>query len=70
MESNGRTTVHVFRNEMGQHVGTAFAQIVAEELGLNWSEVTIDYPQMDHKTMSTYGLQMTGGSYSVFEEFG
>ena len=70
MESNGRTTVHIFRNEMGQHVGTAFAQIVAEELGLNWSEVTIDYPQMDHKTMSTYGLQMTGGSYSVFEEFG
>ncbi len=70
MESNGRTTVHVFRNEMGQHVGTAFAQIVAEELGLNWSDITIDYPQMDHKTLSQYGLQMTGGSYSVYEEFG
>ena len=32
MESNGRTTVHVFKAEMGQHVGTAFAQIVAEQL--------------------------------------
>ncbi len=69
MESNGRTTVHIFRMEMGQHVGTALAQIVAEELGLNWKDVTIDYPQMDHTTMATYGLQLTGGSYSVYEEF-
>ena len=50
MESNGRTTVHIFRNEMGQHVGTALAQIVAEELGLSWEDVTIDYPQMDYTT--------------------
>ncbi len=69
MESNGRTTVHIFRMEMGQHVGTSLAQIVAEELGLSWNDVTIDYPQMDHTTMATYGLQLTGGSYSIFEEF-
>ena len=69
MESNGRTTVHIFRNEMGQHVGTALAQIVAEELGLSWEDVTIDYPQMDYTTINTYGPQLTGGSWSIFEEF-
>ena len=69
MESNGRTTVHIFRCEMGQHVGTSLAQIVAEELGLRWDDVTIDYPQMDHETISKYGLQLTGGSMSVTQEF-
>ena len=59
MESNGRTTVHIFRCEMGQHVGTSLAQIVAEELGLRWDDVTIDY-HMDHETISKYGLQLTG----------
>ena len=69
MESNGRTTVHIFRNEMGQHVGTSLAQIVAEELCLSWNDVTIDYPQMDSNTYGTYGMQLTGGSWSVVSEF-
>ena len=69
MESNGRTTVHIFKNEMGQHVGTSLAQIVAEELCLSWKDVTIDYPQMDSSTIATYGMQMTGGSWSVVSEF-
>ena len=69
MESNGRTTVHIFRNEMGQHVGTSLAQIVAEELCLSWKDVTIDYPQMDSNTFGIYGMQLTGGSWSVVSEF-
>ncbi len=69
MESNGRTTVHIFRNEMGQHIGTSLAQIVAEELCLSWKDVTIDYPQMDSNTYDTYGMQLTGGSWSVVSEF-
>ena len=69
MESNGRTTVHIFRNEMGQHIGTSLAQIVAEELCLSWKDVTIDYPQMDSNTYGTYGMQLTGGSWSVVSEF-
>ena len=48
MESNGRTTVHIFRNEMGQHVGTSLAQIVAEELGLSWEGC--------HNRLSSNGL--------------
>ena len=69
MESNGRTTVHIFKSEMGQHIGTSLAQIVAEELCLSWKDVTIDYPQMDHETLAKYGMQMTGGSWSVVSEF-
>ncbi len=69
METNGRTTVHVIRAEIGQHIGTAYAQIVAEELELDWDRVTIDYPEIDANTMMTYGAQITGGSYSVHEMF-
>ena len=36
MESNGATTIHVLKAEIGQHIGTTFAQIVAEELELDW----------------------------------
>ena len=69
MEANGRTTVHVIRAEIGQHIGTAYAQIVAEELELDWDRVTIDYPEIDSNTIMTYGAQITGGSYSVHEMF-
>ena len=70
MESNGRTNVHIFKAEIGQHVGTALAQIVAEQLCLDWSNVSIDYPEMDHNTFGKYGGQITGGSYSVHEMYG
>jgi len=46
---------------MGQGVGTALAQIVAEELEADWRDVRIDYPTSDPK----YGLMLTGGSWSV-----
>lgn len=69
MESNGRTTIHILKTEMGQHVGTALAQIVAEELELAWEWVQIDYPEMTAEAQATYGLQVTGGSYSVHDTF-
>ncbi len=57
MQSSGEANIHIFKQELGQHVGTAFAQIVAEELDLDWSKVNIDYPEMDsvqvQKTGST-----------------
>ena len=70
MESNGRTKVHIFKSEFGQHVGTALAQIVAEQLCLDWSHVSIDYPEMDYNTFGKYGGQLTGGSYSIHEMYG
>src|SRR2546426_6236260 len=54
-------TVHITKAEMGQGVGTALAQIVAEELEADWKDVRIDYPMNDPK----YGLMLTGGSWSV-----
>ena len=69
MEANGRTTVHILKTEMGQHIGTALAQIVAEELELAWEWVQIDYPEMTAEAQATYGLQITAGSYSVHEMF-
>ena len=65
MESNGATTIHVLKAEIGQHIGTTFAQIVAEELELDWESVRVDYPEMNATTQDKYGIQMTGGSYST-----
>ena len=61
MEPSGLTTVHITKAEMGQHVGTALAQAVAEELEVDWNDVRIDYPSSDEK----WGLMITGGSWSV-----
>ena len=58
---DGLVTVHVTKAEMGQGVGTALAQIVAEELEADWKDVRVDYPTSDPK----YGLMLTGGSWSV-----
>ena len=69
MQSSGKTNVHIFRQEIGQHIGTALAQIVAEELELDWSQVSIDYPEMDMVQFGKTGMQMTGGSQSVLQSF-
>jgi isoquinoline 1-oxidoreductase beta subunit len=58
---DGIVTVHIVKAEMGQGVGTALAQIVAEELEAEWKDVRIDYPIADPK----FGLMLTGGSWSV-----
>ena len=42
--------------EMGQHVGTALARIVAEELEADWDDVSVEYVDTDPK----YGLFLTG----------
>ena len=69
MEANSRTTIHILKTEMGQHIGTTLAQIVAEELELAWEWVQIDYPEMTAEAQATYGLQITAGSYSTHEMF-
>ncbi len=58
---NGLVTVHITKSEMGQGVGTALAQIVAEELEADWKDIRVDYPTSDPKL----GLMITGGSWSV-----
>jgi CO/xanthine dehydrogenase Mo-binding subunit len=65
MDSAGVTTVNIKRAEMGQHVGTALARIVADELELAWSDVRIVHVDSDPK----WGLMVTGGSWSVHTSF-
>lgn len=65
IKNTGEITVHVARCEMGQHVGTALAQIVAEELGANWDDIRVEHASSDPK----WGFVMTGGSWSVFQMY-
>ena len=50
---------------MGQHVGTALARILADELEVDWDNVRIDAVDSDAK----WGLMVTGGSWSVWMTF-
>jgi len=61
MDASGTATIHITKAEIGQHIGTALAQAVAEELEVDWNDVNIDYPDSDPK----WGLMITGGSWSV-----
>ncbi len=65
IDRDGLITVNVIRAEMGQHIGTALARIVADELEADWNKVRIDAVDTDPK----WGVMMTGGSASVFETF-
>ncbi len=58
MDADGMVTVNIIRAEMGQHVGTALARILADELEVPWSKVRITHVDTDPK----WGLMVTGGS--------
>jgi len=62
---DGVVTVNVIRAELGQHVGTAIARIVADELEADWSKVRIKTVDSDAK----WGLMVTGGSWSVWQSY-
>lgn len=62
---DGTVTVNVIRAEMGQHVGTALARIVADELEADWSKVRINHVD----TAAKWGLMVTGGSWSVWQSY-
>ena len=65
IDQDGIVTVNIIRAEMGQHVGTALARIVADELEVKWESVRLDYVDTDPK----WGLMVTGGSWSVWQSF-
>ncbi len=62
---DGTVTVNIIRAEMGQHVGTALARILADELEADWAKVRIVHVDTDPK----WGLMVTGGSWSVWQTF-
>lgn len=61
----GEVLVNIAKAEMGQHVGTALARIVADELGANWESVSLAHVDTDPK----WGVMVTGGSWSVVTSF-
>src|SRR5580693_6380422 len=65
IDPSGTVTVNIIRAEIGQHVGTALARIVADELEADWSKVKAVYVDSDPK----WGVMLTGGSLSVWQSF-
>src|SRR5712672_746088 len=65
IDRDGIVTVNIIRAEMGQHVGTALARILADELEADWGKVRIVHVDSDPK----WGLMVTGGSWSVWQTF-
>jgi isoquinoline 1-oxidoreductase subunit beta len=65
IDRDGMVTVNIIRAEMGQHVGTALARTLADELEADWNNVRIKVVDTDPK----WGVMMTGGSNSVFSDF-
>lgn len=65
MDAEGAVLVNIAKAEMGQHVGTALARIVADELGADWTKVSLKHVDSDPK----WGFMVTGGSWSVFTSF-
>lgn len=61
----GEVLINIVRAEMGQHVGTSLAQIIADELGADWSKVSFTHVDTDPK----WGVMVTGGSWSVHTSF-
>ena len=66
---DGKTTMHILKAEMGQHIGTAMAQIIAEELEVKWEDVRLDTPLESVENFAIYGLAYTVNSGSVTTEF-
>ena len=65
MDQDGKTLINIAKAEMGQHVGTALARVVADELGVAWQDVSMKHVDSDPK----WGYMVTGGSWSVFTSF-
>ncbi len=65
INSRGAVNINVAKAEMGQHVGTALARVIADELGADWNNVSITHVDSDPK----WGYMVTGGSWSVFTTF-
>ncbi len=66
---DGMTTMHIVKTEMGQHIGTALAQVIADELEVKWEDVRLDTPLESVDNFAIYGLAYTVNSGSVTTEF-
>ena len=67
---DGTITILINKSEMGQGVYTSLPMFVAEELECDWQKIRVEAapvaPVYNH---TTFGLQVTGGSSSVWSEW-
>ncbi|MFZ5733989.1 MAG: molybdopterin cofactor-binding domain-containing protein [Pseudomonadota bacterium] len=67
---NGLVTVTCGKADMGQHIASTMAQIVAEELGADWKDMRVVLASNDPKFNDpVLGAQITGGSWSTMMNF-
>jgi isoquinoline 1-oxidoreductase subunit beta len=67
---DGIVTVTCGKADMGQHIASTMAQIVAEELGSNWKDMRIQLASNDPKFNDpVLGAQITGGSWSTMMNY-
>ena len=65
IDGTGAVTVTIHRPDIGQGARTAFAMIVADELGADWSSIQVEQATAD----SRFGNQFTGGSLGVSQSY-
>ncbi len=66
---DGGVTVAIAKNEMGQGIATAFAQLVAEELDVDWEAVDVQFvPELGVHDMPGFA-DGTWGSVSIMDNF-
>jgi isoquinoline 1-oxidoreductase beta subunit len=68
--ADGLVTVNVGKADMGQHIASTMAQIVAEELGAAWDHMRVNLVGNDGKYNDpVLGANITGGSWSTMMNF-
>ena len=65
IDPDGGLTLLVNASEMGQGATSGLAQILAEELELDWSQVRIDFAPVDREHYGMWETYQTGGSGSI-----
>jgi CO/xanthine dehydrogenase Mo-binding subunit len=67
---DGIVTVTCGKADMGQHIASTMAQIIAEELGSSWKDMRIQLASNDPKFNDpVLGAQITGGSWSTMMNY-
>jgi isoquinoline 1-oxidoreductase subunit beta len=65
IDADTGVTLLVNATEMGQGAKSGLAQILAEELELDWSQVRVDFAPIERAYYGMWGTYQTGGSGSV-----
>ena len=67
---DGKVVVTVGKADMGQHIASTMAQLVAEELEASWKDMSVVLASNDPKFNDpTLGAAITGGSWSTMMNF-